>query len=499
MNYFCLSYREIYITLYNMKNTIVSLLVSIGGLLIITGCSSTKHSNNHPAWDKIDSLLARINPPQFPDKGFNVIDYGAAGDGKTNCSEAFRKAIDDCNREGGGRVLVPKGQYKTGPIYLKSNVNLHLEEGAILTFSTDPRDYLPVVTTRWEGVDLMNYSPLIYAYEEKNIAITGSGTLDGCANNTNWWPWKGREIYGWKEGMEEQNADNRRPALFDMGEKGVPVEKRLFGEGYYLRPQFIQPYKCENILIEGVTILNSPMWIIHPVLCNNITIQSVHINSHGPNSDGCDPESCKDVLIKDCYFNTGDDCIAIKSGRNADGRRIGIPSENIIIQGCTMENGHGGVVIGSEISGGARNIFAENCKMSSPLLDRALRIKTSSMRGGTIEDIYMRNVEVGQVKQEAIYITMFYEDKGDYLPVIKNIAIENLRVKQGGKVGIRMEGYKASPVTEIYLKDIDIETSEKAYLLENVENLFLENVKVNKSILSREEIRIGNSERTPTW
>lgn len=480
------------------KHTYIALFAFLTALLL-TACNSNKQNTTASPWDTLDSLVARVTPPQFPDKDFNVTDYGAAGNGKTDCTAAFRKAIDDCHAQGGGRVVVPEGRYKTGPIHLKSNVNLHVTPGATIAFSTNPKDYLPVVRTRWEGVDLMNYSPLIYAFGEKNIAITGTGTLDGCADNTNWWPWKGRPEYGWKEGMEDQNAAGRRPALFDMGERGIPVEQRVFGEGFYLRPQFIQPYQCENILIEGVTILNSPMWVIHPVLCNNITIQKVRIDSNGPNSDGCDPESCRDVLIRDCYFNTGDDCIALKSGRNADGRRIGIPCENVIIQGCTMVNGHGGVVIGSEISGGARNIFAENCRMSSPDLDRALRIKTSSMRGGTIEDIYMRNVEVGQIKQEAIYITMFYEDRGDHMPVIKNIGVENLRVKQGGKVGIRIEGYRASPVTGIHLKDIDIETSERDYQLENVENLTLGNVKVNHKELQTEDLKIGDAERAPTW
>lgn len=480
-------------------SALLSLLLVTTLTLTATGCTSKKQNTNPSPWSQLDSLFARIHPPTFPPKDFSVADYGALPNNTTDCTAAFRRAIDDCHQQGGGRVIVPAGRYKTGPIHLKSNVNLHIAEGATIAFSTNPKDYLPLVQTRWEGVDLMNYSPLIYAFNEKNIAITGTGTLDGCADHTNWWPWKGRTEYGWQEGMEHQNSAGRRPALFDMGERGVPVAERIFGEGYYLRPQFIQPYGCENILIEGVTILNSPMWVIHPVMCNNITIRNVRIDSNGPNSDGCDPESCRDVLIKDCYFNTGDYCIALKSGRNADGRRIGIPCENVIIQGCTMANGHGGVVIGSEISGGARQIFAENCRMSSPDLDRALRIKTSSMRGGTIEDIYMRNVEVGQIKQEAIYITMFYEDRGDHMPVVRNIGVENLRVKQGGKVGIRIEGYRASPVTDIHLKDIDIETSERDYQLENVENLTLDNVKVNHNPLQTADLHIGNAERNPTW
>lgn len=472
------------------KRNVFVAIISLCSLLLATSCSTNKQTASDSPWDQLDSLLARIQAPQFPDKDFKVTDFGAVGDGKTNCSDAFKKAIEACNNEGGGRVVVPAGRFYTGPIYLKSNVNLHLEEGATIAFSTNPKDYLPLVYTRWEGVELMNYSPLIYSFEEKNIAITGKGTLDGCATSENWWPWKGKTAYGWKEGMEHQNSEGRRPALFEMGEKGMPVAERVFGEGFYLRPQFVQPYKCENILIEGVTITNSPMWILNPVLCTNLTIQGVHVNSEGPNTDGCDPESCKDVLIKDCYFNTGDDCIAIKSGRNADGRRIGVPSENIIIQGCSMVNGHGGVVMGSEISGGVRNLFAEDCKMSSPLLDRALRIKTSSNRGGTIENIYMRNVEVGQIKEEAIIITMFYEDKGEFMPTIRNIQVDNLTVKQGGKIGIRMEAYAESPITGVRLNNVNIETSEKPYQMKNVKDITFDNVKVNGELLSVNDLVI---------
>ena len=201
----------------------------------------------------------------------------------------------------------------------------------------------------------MNYSPLIYAYEEENIAVTGKGILDGQGSNENWWNWKGNKNSGWTEGTPNQKDD--RDKLFKLAENNVPPEERVFGDGHYLRPNFVQPYKCKNVLIEGVTFKNSPMWFIHPVLCENVSIKDVTVEGLGPNNDGCDPESSKNVLIKNCYFNTGDDCIAIKSGRNNDGRRINVPSENIIIQNCHMKEGHGGVVIGSEISGGVKNVF----------------------------------------------------------------------------------------------------------------------------------------------
>lgn len=464
------------------------------GLLVAFSCTNTgseqaaSTADAPDVWDQVDSILAQINPPQFPEKDFLITDYGAVGDSITDCTEAFRLAIEACSTAGGGRVVVPEGKFSSGPIYLKSNVNLHVSKGATILFSTDPKDYLPLVFTRWEGVELMNYSPLIYAFEEKNIAVTGEGILDGQANETNWWPWKGKKEYGWKEGMPHQNEAANRAALFEMAENGVPVEERIFGEGHYLRPQFVQPYRCENVLIQGVTFINSPMWILNPVLCNNVTIEGVTVESQGPNSDGCDPESSKNVLVKGCFFNTGDDCIAIKSGRNADGRRINVPSENIVIQNCTMANGHGGVVIGSEISGGVRNVFAENCQMNSPLLDRALRIKTSSMRGGVVENVYLRNIDVGQVAQQVVRVNMFYEDSGAYLPTVRNIEVRNMKVEKGGKVGVLLEGYEQSPVENIRLINVSIDSVEEAYQFSNVKNIYFDDVEINgEEIILKEE------------
>jgi polygalacturonase len=449
-----------------------------------TPTSITGEAASADAWENAAAILEEIVPPTFPDKDFSILAYGAVGDAKADNTAAIRKAIEACSAAGGGRVVVPAGDYLSGPIYLKSNVNLHLEKGATILFSTNPTDYLPLVYTRWEGVELMNYSPLIYAFEEKNIAVTGEGVLDGQANETNWWPWKGNKKYGWNEGSPNQNDQDKRAALFQMAEDNVPVSERNFGEGFYLRPQFVQPYRCENVLIEGVTIVNSPMWILNPVLCNNVTIQGVTVESQGPNSDGCDPESCKNVLIKDCYFNTGDDCIAIKSGRNADGRRINVPSENIIIQGCSMANGHGGVVIGSEISGGVRNVFAENCTMNSPLLDRALRIKTSSMRGGVVENIYLRNIEVGQVAEQVIRVNMFYEDSGPHLPTVRNIEVQNMRVQNGGKVGVLLEGYEESPVENLRLVNVEINGVKTPYKFSNAKDIRFENVRINGESIS---------------
>ncbi len=434
-------------------------------------------------WEKVPEILSRIKAPAFPDRDYNIIDFQNVTGGANDYSSALKNAIEQCNKSGGGRVIIPAGEYFIkGPIHLKSNVNLHLEEGAIIKFSSEPDDYLPVVYTRWEGVECMNYSPLIYAYQEKNIAITGKGVFDGQASNKVWWTWKGKVNFGYKEGLP--NQDNSRKNLFEMAEENVPVDKRVFGKESYLRPNMVQPYKCKNILIDGVTFKNSPMWHIHPVLCTNVIIRNVSVIGHGPNNDGCNPESCKDVLIKNCYFDNGDDCVTIKSGRNNDGRRINVPSENIIIQDCIMKDGHGGVVIGSEVSGGARYIFAENCKMDSPNLDKALRIKTNSVRGGVIEEIYMRNIDVGEVSGEVIFITMFYEegDKGAFTPVIRNIEINNISVKKS-LTAVSLEGYNSSPIMNIRIENSIFNSSSYIpIIINNSKNVLFDNVTINKRL-----------------
>ncbi|UCG57698.1 MAG: glycoside hydrolase family 28 protein [Phycisphaerales bacterium] len=430
-------------------------------------------SQVNAGWEQVHEILSRIDPPEFPSRDFKITDYGAVGDGETDCTEAFEKAISAANKAGGGRVLVPAGSFLTGSIHLKSNVNLHISKGAVVRFSVDPGSYLPVVYTRFEGVECMNYSPLIYAYEQKNIAITGKGTLDGQASDENWWQWK-----------KTQGDDVK--ALRDQGEAGVPVRLRVHGGGKKLRPNMIQPYKCTDVLIEGVTIRNSPMWHIHPVLSTNVTVRKVRVVGHGPNNDGCNPESCKDVLIEGCYFDTGDDCIAIKSGRNNDGRRVNAASENIVIRNCEMKDGHGGVVIGSEMTGGARNIFAEDCTMDSPNLDRALRIKTNSVRGGTVENVYMRNVEIGQVAEAVVKINFHYGegDTGNYTPTVRNIILENVSSRKS-KYALSINGYDRSPITNVVLKDCTFSNVEKPDVLVGVENLVLKNVKINGNVLNK--------------
>jgi polygalacturonase len=416
-------------------------------------------------WDQVPGILARIKAPQFPARDFDIAKYGAKGDGKTDSTAAIAQAIAECSRAGGGRVVVPGGVFSTAAIRLLSNVNLHVPAGSTLLFVQDPARYLPLVATRFEGIELMNYSPFIYADGQQNIAITGEGTLDGNADDTHWWPWKG-------------SAGSRR-TLFDMGEKGVPLAQRLFGEGHTLRPAFIQPCRSRNVLIEGVTIVRSPMWEVTPYDCSNVIIRGVKIVSHGPNNDGCDPDSCRDVLIENCSFDTGDDCIAIKSGRDRDGRQLAKPTENVIIRNCEMKDGHGAITIGSEMSGSVRNVYVENCRLSSPRLNQALRFKTNAQRGGTIENVFFRNIDVGDVSDSVLQIDFYYDtgDKGPERPVVRNIEVSNLTAKKA-KYALFMKGFPGAHIRDVRLTDCSITGVAEENVVENVDGLAMNRVKI---------------------
>ncbi|WP_233622066.1 glycoside hydrolase family 28 protein [Flavobacterium agrisoli] len=433
------------------------------------------------AWKKSKTILTNIKQTSFKNKTYNILDFGAQPIAKQDNTQAITKAINTCSKNGGGKVIIPKGKFFTGPIHLDNNVNLHLEEGAELAFSTNSKDY-PIVQTSFEGTECMNYSPLIYAFQKTNIAVTGKGTLNGQASEDNWWKWVGKDHKS-IPGEPSQNDPENRDRLVSIAEENIPVSKRIFGENHYLRPNFVEFFECNTALIEGITITNAPFWIIHPMKSKNITIDGVTVASHGPNNDGCDPEYCENVWIKNCTFNTGDDCIAIKSGRDGDGRRVNMPSKNILIQNCKMIDGHGGVVIGSEISGGVNNVFVENCTMDSPNLDRAIRIKTNSKRGGVIENIFVRNCEVGTVKECVLKLNMFYaiygDQSGSFIPTIRNIYLENIKVKNGGKYAILANGYEESPIENVGFKNVTIDKVENDFSLKNVKNLQITNTTIN--------------------
>ena len=432
-------------------------------------------SRHSAEWAKVPEILSRIKAPTFPNREFNITRFGATPSGNDDATAAIRKAIEACAKAGGGRVVVPPGEYLTGPIHLKSNVELHLQRQATLKFTTNTEAYLPVVLTRFEGMECYNYSPLIYALDQENIAVTGEGTLDGQASDENWWQWKGKKKTN--ANLPDQKA--ARDRLMTMVEEDTPVRERRFGAGGYLRPAFIQPYRCRNVLLQGVHIRRSPMWEINPVLCSNVIVRRVEIKSHGPNNDGCDPECSREVLVEDCVFDTGDDCIAIKSGRNNDGRRVGVPSENIIIRRCTMKDGHGGVVIGSEISGGCRNVFAENCQMDSPNLERVLRLKSNAVRGGKIENVFVRNCTVGRVSDAVLQIDFMYEegDKGPHTPIARNIVIENVTVRQTPRV-LNVVGFAAAEISGVRLYDCTFQNLKGKDVIKNAVDVKMIDCKV---------------------
>jgi polygalacturonase len=413
-------------------------LVAAGTLLPGTAAYAAPAS----PWDQVPIILSRIVPPSFPDMVFDVTAYGAKGDGRTKNTEAFRKAVEACNKAGGGRVVVPSGSFLTGAVTLLSNVNLVVSAGATLKFSTDPKDY-PRIFTRWQGIECMNFSPFIYARGQRNVAITGAGAIDGQGPSGPWFDYDDKRGPDWDR-LQQMAVDN------------VPVTSRNFGSGHYLKPNMIQLYECQNVLVSDVSLRNPAMWTIHPVLARNVTVRNVKVYSRGGMVDGCDPESSSDVHITGCQFDTGDDGVAIKSGRDTDGRRIGVPSENIVIQNCTHLGRWGALTVGSEMSGGVRNVFFEDCtikKGSSYSAFHVLYIKTNKRRGGTVDGVHARRINATSVQREAINVTLNYSLTGPGFgpivnPAVRNITVDGMTV-DGASYALSLDGMSASKITGV--------------------------------------------------
>ena len=447
-------------------------------------------------WDdnEYKRIEQSIQLPKIAERQFLITSFGA----KTTATAAqnqktINRVISLVSKKGGGKVIIPKGTWNTGAIELKSHVNLVLEEGATLHFAFEPKLY-PLVRTSWEGLACWNYSPCIYAYKATDIAITGKGTIDGGGNNDTFWQWNGSPRFGYKEGVTKESQKlGSRSKLLKMAEDGVPFDERKFGMGYGLRPQLVNMVHCERILIKDVKMINSPFWVIHPLLSKNITVDGVYVWNEGPNGDGCDPEACENVLIQNCVFHTGDDCIAIKSGRNNDGRLWNQPSRNIIIRNCKMEDGHGGVVIGSEISGGCENVYAENCVMDSPHLERILRIKTNNCRGGQVQNINMRNVVVGQCKEAVVKINLDYERKEicyrGFEPIVNNVNVENVTC-QKSDYGVLIIGRDSlENVYDINIKNCKFDgvVKEPVKITGKTRNVKFDNLVINGSLVLNKE------------
>ena len=435
------------------------------------------------------SIERSVRQPRFASYSCNITAFGASPRATAAANQrAINRAIATCARRGGGRVVVPKGVWLTGALRLQSGVCLVVDSGATLRFAFEPSLY-PMVKTAWEGLDCWNYSPCIYAYGCHDVAVTGKGTVDGNGSRDTWWPMCGAPRFGYVAGKttEAQNLGSRAN-LQKMAEDGVPVDQRRFGPGKGLRPQLVNFVECDGVLVQGVRLINSPFWVIHPLRCQNVTVDGVTVFNEGPNGDGCDPEACRNVIIQNCTFHTGDDCIAIKSGRNNDGRLWGQPSENIIIRHCTMEDGHGGVVIGSEISGGCRNVFAHDCYMDSPHLDRVLRIKTNTCRGGVVEDIFMRNIRVGQCGESVLRINLNYEPREQccrgHLPQVRRVCMENVTCGKS-KYGVQVIGLDTvNCVNDITVRNcrFDGVTDKPVSITGRTEDIQFDNLFINGSL-----------------
>ena len=418
--------------------------------------------------------MPKIKVPDFSRcKKISIADHGAVQGDKEKTSLAIAKAIDEANQMGGGVVIIPEGEWLTKKIHLKSNVALHLLKGAVLLFSENPDDYLPAVHSTWEGMECYNYSPLIYAYECKNIAITGEGELK--AKLDVWKNWYARP----KAHMESIKR------LYNLAWNRAPVkERQMVDDTSHLRPQFIQFNRCENILLEGITITNSPFWTIHPYLAKNVVIRNVKVYAHGHNNDGVDPEMSQNVLIENCIFDQGDDAIAIKSGRNPEGWRLKTPSKNIVIRNLTVKNGHQLVAIGSELSGGIENVFVDRCTViDGAKLNHLLFIKTNERMGGFVKNIHVTNIKAGKIdlgvlgiETDVLYqwrtLVPTYERR---LTPIKDVFLSNVTASDVKFVS-RILAQKELPVENIALKKITTGIiQEKKHIHENVVNFRSDN------------------------
>lgn len=397
-----------------------------------------------------------IKVPDFSDcPKFSITDFGAVQDDQQKNSEAITMAIEAANQAGGGVVIVPEGEWLTSKIHLKSNVNLHLEKGAVLLFSDNPDDYLPAVLTTWEGMECYNYSPLIYAFECENVAITGEGELK--AKMDLWSTWFPRP----------QPHMNSLKRLYNMAANGVPVEERqMVNDTAHLRPHFIQFNRSSIILLEGISVTNSPFWTIHPYLCKDVVIRNLNVYAHGHNNDGVDPEMSQNVLIENCVFDQGDDAIAVKSGRNQDAWRLNTPSRNLVIRNCIVKNGHQLLAIGSELSGGVENVFMDSCTVADDAsMFHLVFIKTNERRGGFVDNIHVQNIKANKMREgilgietDVLYqwrnLVPTYERR---LTPIKNIYLHNIEASNVKFIS-RISGQEELPVENVFLINVTADT-----------------------------------------
>lgn len=420
-----------------------------------------------------DSILANITGAGVQSQ--TVIDItrlGAKGNGSTDCCRAFTKAMKMADKKGGLHIQVPAGTYyMQGPLTLTDNVTIELQEGATLKFSPDPQ-YYPIVATGWEGTYIYNYSPMIYGHGVKNVTITGAGTIDGNAMTT---------FATWRPKQKEAQLRTR-----DMNHRGVAVDQRIFGDGDWLRPHLLQLYECSGVTLEGVKFINSPFWCVHLLKCDNVICRSLRYDAKLVNNDGIDPESSSNVLIEDIHFDNGDDNIAIKSGRDNDGWNLASPCENIVIRNCHFKGLHA-VVIGSEMSGGIRNIIIEDCDYAG-YCKRGIYVKTNPDRGGFIDGIYVKNCVFDEV-EDLFYVTSKYAGEGldnTHFTDIRNIRVDGLRCNKVTAAALVLQGTGEKPISGVSFSHVEVNEAVTGVNFSNA------------GVVEMEECRIGGKINVPT-
>ncbi|WP_364147709.1 glycoside hydrolase family 28 protein [Paenibacillus sp. LPE1-1-1.1] len=462
--------------------------------------------------------------PSFPEKQYSIVDFGAIGDGLTMNTEAVNRAIETCFSEGGGTVNIPPGIWLTGPIQLKSGINLHAQQGALVLFSRNFDDY-PLIPTSYEGIRTVRCMSNIYGENLTDVAITGKGIFDGSGDA--WRPvkrmkmtenqWKALTSSGWTDPSNLMWWPTERAI------RGASTAKRLIAEGVlqtdafeeardFLRPTLLQLDRCRRVLLDGPTFQNSPSWCLHPWLCEHVTIRNVSVKNpwYSQNGDGLDLDSCRYVEVSDSQFDVGDDAICIKSGKDADGRELGVPCEDISIRGCVVYHGHGGFVIGSEMSGGVRNVSISDCLFIGT--DTGLRFKSARGRGGIVEKIRIRNIRMTDIPKDAITFSMFYSHGGtdqpaaqkvtEKTPAFRDFLIEHIQCTSAHQA-IGMKGLPEMPIENIRFEHIDI-NAKKGISLENVRDVHFTDVSVTPvqgplfSLQACSGIRIERTKRPGT-
>lgn len=449
-----------------MKKRIICGLVL--GFVFLTGAKAQTYETINV---EAPFHMEPIQVPVFPQRDFNIKKYGAVPGQIEKNKKAFAAAIAACNKAGGGRVVVPAGEWQVGPIHLKSHVNLHLEEGAVLRFSDNPQDYLPAVQTSWEGTECMNYSPLIYAFDCEDVAITGKGRLEPKMDT--WKVWFKRP---------QPHVDAMRQ-LYVMGATDVPVSERMMAKGEYnMRPHLIHLNRCKHVLLDGFQIRNSPFWTIHLFMCDGGVVRGLDVQAHGHNNDGIDLEMTRHFLVENCTFDQGDDAVCIKAGRNRDAWRLDMPAEDIVIRHCTVKKGHSLLGIGSELSGGIRRIYMHDVESPSNVL-HVVQVKTSERRGGFVDSIFVENLRTQNAQRVVgIYTDVLYQMRNIVptferrLTAISNIFINNITTANADAV-YEILGEEELPIRNVHLKNISVEKVNKFFsFAENVIDLHTDNI-----------------------